>query len=420
MQDTILINKVFTGSYLLDNIGHEFINLYKTDKGENYIYITPHGTIGKERNDRIEMILFVKYCYSGKYKIIAKAEGLHQFVKSSSEDLEKIHQEQTDNIDKNIKYGGVELYKIYRHNSSENDTAIYYTFKADSVWKPKNDIYIKTATNETGNAKEKTNNSFEYEEINSLGRQIRYIQKSDKKYKSLSDFINRQEWIPTEKLDEIDDSTKNLLDHDFIKLAGKENIELTYSNLLQYFFYSDKNIFKTFAKEILGITISEDYQIEREKYHIDLLINDEKNVIVIENKIKSGLNGLLSENDNKSHVVGGQLETYSNNINAECRNAKNGQYYNKTPYFFVFLPDYNTWCEQEIDKQNKNNPDNKWEIKKYSDIYDFFAKHRINTPYFDEFLYALYKQSPDNYLEHELNERLYKAIKKETKSLVGV
>lgn len=34
---------MFTGDYLNDNIGHEIINLFKDDNGENYIYLCKDG-----------------------------------------------------------------------------------------------------------------------------------------------------------------------------------------------------------------------------------------------------------------------------------------------------------------------------------------------------------------------------------------
>lgn len=47
MNDEILINQLFAGTYLDEgkNIGHEVINLFKADDGNNYLYITPSGKI---------------------------------------------------------------------------------------------------------------------------------------------------------------------------------------------------------------------------------------------------------------------------------------------------------------------------------------------------------------------------------------
>lgn len=55
----ILINKMYVGEYLNNNIGHEVINLLRadgnTDKfgdGQNYIYVQPYGTMEKEHNEK--------------------------------------------------------------------------------------------------------------------------------------------------------------------------------------------------------------------------------------------------------------------------------------------------------------------------------------------------------------------------------
>ena len=42
----ILINIMFNGSYLNSNIGHEFVNLFQTDSGKNYVYVMPEGKFG--------------------------------------------------------------------------------------------------------------------------------------------------------------------------------------------------------------------------------------------------------------------------------------------------------------------------------------------------------------------------------------
>ena len=58
-KNVILINKMYTGSYLDDNdgnnIGHEIINFFKADDGNNYIYITPYGKANN--GDNIKYIL---------------------------------------------------------------------------------------------------------------------------------------------------------------------------------------------------------------------------------------------------------------------------------------------------------------------------------------------------------------------------
>ena len=57
----ILVNRMYTGSYLNDNegnnIGHEIINFFKADDKEKYIYITPYGKFNLTYKNEIEYIL---------------------------------------------------------------------------------------------------------------------------------------------------------------------------------------------------------------------------------------------------------------------------------------------------------------------------------------------------------------------------
>lgn len=55
----ILLNKMYTGSFTTTaiDIGHEIINFFKTDEGENYVYVVPYGGMDKKHNDQISHIL---------------------------------------------------------------------------------------------------------------------------------------------------------------------------------------------------------------------------------------------------------------------------------------------------------------------------------------------------------------------------
>ena len=71
-----LINS-FAGSYLNEgaNIGHEVINLFKDDNGQNYLYITPGGKVDSSHS--VKSVIFVRNI-EGKttVEVIAKAEKL--------------------------------------------------------------------------------------------------------------------------------------------------------------------------------------------------------------------------------------------------------------------------------------------------------------------------------------------------------
>lgn len=103
--DTILINTMYTGNYTNENIGHEIINLYKTDKGENYIYISPYGTLADERYDTIDAVLLARPAGKGRLEIIAKATGLTPQNKSENE--KELNFKDEDKINQILKERGL-------------------------------------------------------------------------------------------------------------------------------------------------------------------------------------------------------------------------------------------------------------------------------------------------------------------------
>ena len=64
-------------------------------------------------------------------------------------------------------------------------------------------------------------------------------------------------------------------------------------------------------KNVLGVKIFEnEFSILREKANIDLLIVEKNNAIVIENKIKSNINGICERHDIGSELIQSQLKKY--------------------------------------------------------------------------------------------------------------
>ena len=74
--DLILLNRMYVGEFLNENIGFESINLVKADDGKNYIYVTPYGTMDIDKYKKVKTILFVRKYAPRTYQIIAKAENL--------------------------------------------------------------------------------------------------------------------------------------------------------------------------------------------------------------------------------------------------------------------------------------------------------------------------------------------------------
>ena len=87
MKSEIVLNRLFAGSFLDDNIGHEIVNMYKADNGANYLYIQPYGTYHREHAGKIGYVLLVRGI-SGKQtvEVLGLATGLTEMY-----DLSLIH-----------------------------------------------------------------------------------------------------------------------------------------------------------------------------------------------------------------------------------------------------------------------------------------------------------------------------------------
>ena len=332
---------MFTGGYLGDNIGHEIINLFKADDGNNYIYLCKDGKY--TRKDLPKYVIQVRHHCTRTLEVISIAE-----IES------KITKQEIDNI----KYGGVTIVDIFKENE-EQGTDTYITFKATNVIKPIPDqpVYIAYEGNRVKvnistpfikptiilnekvvvNGKEKYN----FDVCEALRNYIYYNENQDSDYFKLNSLIknafsNNIYWQPvSEQLGlTVKDSSKIYVTPGDI--YGISNLELPYSNAFKFFIEKYPQLLSgisgIFGKRCSYFDMHRNYQItriEREWRNIDILIEvDNELVIVIENKIFSDLNG-KKENEIT------QLDKYERIITNEDKyNA-----YKKI--FILLLPDHN-------------------------------------------------------------------------------
>ena len=460
----IMINKMYTGSYLNsndgNNIGHEIVNFFEADDKNKYIYITPYGKFNLDYKDYIRYVLFTDATIDGKYNIIAKAEvnsckiekNKNKYEYILREEYKEIHNKQA----KEIKYGGKRLYDIYKDNVN-NDQAIYVTFKIKEIKKAKKKIEVNLKDKEK-NEEIKTTISGDNKEIDSFKKseikegktplkigQSNYIYlnfdencDNKKPAKCLIDIIKDKEnqyWKEDNSIDRIE-INDNKIESDsekfnFLNLIGKEYDENIFTNMFAFYFnikYKDKNNKETIIlnkflkwleengkinkksavdlefKEILkefSITVKNtnksrknecnDEEIENEEENIlrgrmDLFASKDSKYLVIENKIKSRINGKKEE--------GFQLELYKNLIK-----KKYTEFNEENLIGIVLVPNYN----EETIKNEKgyDNVKENYNIVKYSDIYKFFSdeikKENIKDTnarkYFDDFKSALFIQT---------------------------
>lgn len=130
------------------------------------------------------------------------------------------------------------------------------------------------------------------------------------------------------------------------------------------------------------------YLLEKEKRtrhgRIDIFAIEEKKAIIIENKIKSGLNGIDKQEEKT------QLQVYVKAMKEEFNIDK------ENIFGLVFVPDYNkSIIEKEIRELEKVEIINYYNIISYSELLYFFEKYKnivkedLYYDYYEDFLKAL-------------------------------
>lgn len=519
----IILNRMYVGDYLGENLGHEVINLIKSDNGNHYIYVNAHGTVNEEfyrRDDEIvknDVILLTRLVNISGIKdtveILAKATGCELCAKKEMEELfgdkedykkqdklikaKKRHKINKDYIkEKDIRYGGVLLNEIFANNDyagRTNDSAMFVTYKVDKIVKPKKRIYISTEDlsnekDDLGKVNKDAKNILEKDEQgNKIGKVFWLNENSNKddnkdkdKYKPCGTelktyfttkkehaFENLKKIINTPENwenDTIEEKTKDILEnykpqeHNLIDIIHKTRDELTYSNLLAYMLMQEplKKSFCEFFSKFGVENLSKNYVVTREEGNIDILIQDDENIIVIENKIKSAINGWKTENKNSESATN-QLHKYMHYVYGEVWD-KNKSCYKKVEetdkkylsikkfqdelksqeeaktqeeakkrkrHFLVLKPKYNNLSETSINEEIENFEDKnvknsgierkgEYKIISYADLYNHFKDIECNAMYFKEFKSAIERHSydVDNIQEHQMFERFVEIIKK--------
>lgn len=487
-EPVIILNRMYVGDYLGENLGHEVINLIKCDNGNHYIYVNPYGTVNEElyrrdvetiKNDVILLTRLVNISgINDTVEVLAKATGCELCAKKEMQELfdNKVDYKKQDKLTKakkrheineqymqtnEIKYGGVFLNEIFSNNDYDgrtNDSAMFVTYKVDKIVKPKKRIYIskeelneKTKSflekdeqgNEIGEVfwlNQNSNKDDKKDKYKPYGTELKtYFKKSEKKHAFgiLNKIIDTKDnW----ENNTIEETTEDILEnykpqrHNLIDIIHKTRDELTYSNLLAYMLMQEplKASFCSFFREKYSVNLSKNYVVAREEGNIDILIQDNKNIIVIENKIKSDINGWKTENKNSESVTN-QLHKYMHYVYGDIWDKtcyiedKDNRYLSikKNRYFFVLKPNYNnlskTSINEEIEDFEKKNVKNsgierkgEYKIISYADLYNHFKDKECNVTYFNEFKSAIERHSydVDNIQEHQMFERFVEIVKK--------
>lgn len=400
---SFVLNVMYNGKYLNKNMGHEVINLFKDDNGNNYLYLNPYGNFAKVHQGKVEvMLMVVSVPKRNMFEVVAIATGLKDVFKPTNcfnasldkskytvvnkKAYDKVRQYQLDYIEENkVAYDGIALDKLFTNDQQQ---AIYITYKAESVIIPEKRTFI--TFNDTIDLENEDNSECVYVHLESCNQckmsQKQYVSAEDfseEKWNELCDKIFGQINYPSNKVTEglgliIQGQNRTIQNADSIfDICGMVDNELAFSNALAYYMEKYPSLFK----EIFGFR-SKNVTVQREYKHIDIFVKDGDRRIIIENKIHSGINGKKSGKGN-----GSQLDKYWDQVTI----------YDETPENkvsgYVVCPEY---AVNRIFKEKNNcRCGAKYKVVSYKEIWEALknAKQRRKDGNFDVFVESIRKHT---------------------------
>ena len=475
----IVLNRMYVGDYLSTNLGHEVINMFQADNGKHYLYLNATGNFGIVHSKQIGYMLLVKYHSEGAIEVIGLATGLSDVPGANMSPKKgqiyngvdkNIWKQQSDYIDKEIydingepkglTYGGVPILEIF--NGAEQQS-IFITYKAEELYKPTKPIFICYGENVDINCEEecvKICLSGYNQALTSLktymypggffnGQKKTNIENKKKDYIEIYDTLDLSNPEVKSLWKEFNCKVGSEIlagesrDVSLFDICQIQNDENAFSNALAHFMrqseYQDlwKCFFKT-AKYFyvdgrktnpLKINLS-DLKVSREeninkdsnskKGRIDLVIRDDNNIVVIENKIKSDINKVNGDKNNST-----QLRRYYDYVQKLI--DKNGEKdeenldIGKKPHYIILTPDYNIpMIEVEKDDNGRvlgTQMRTEYKIITYSELYNFLKDKKSifeNDANFVAFFEAMERHTHKNvndYLYYEMQEKFYRRIK---------
>lgn len=446
LRSGIVVNRMFVGNYLMSNLGHEIINLFQADNGKHYIYLNAYGNFDKTHLGKIGTMLMVKSVgrkvleVIGMAKNIESVDGVAQpYIKYQKDQENQIFENQIKLIhDEKITYGGIPLNEIF--NDAEQQT-IFVTYRAEAgdVFIPKDNkrIFIQYGKYEGIAQKQSPEDTYVvlegYKFPSSSLKSYFYPEGKDKGVdnetqrkdyeKVLTEIINNEElWTADRDWKVKVHKGQTGRKPNLFEICQIQNDENRISNALAYFMMQPeyKELWKDFFHR-WGITLSDEYSVEREADarikadgwdhtdrpeggRIDLLIKDKGNIIVIENKIKSGINSKSSDETDLT-----QLDRYVNFTESIIESIVNKE--KPKPYYLILTPNYNVPDSSRLNRR--------FSIVTYKDLYDFLSDEKYrekveqdnNFKAFRDTLFRHTLPTHNAYLFYEMMEKFQNRIK---------
>ena len=397
LKKAIILNHMYTGDYLDKNIGHEIINLFADDSERNFIYLCKDGKFNRNDID-IENSVVIQVCRPKNSKhileIISIATGLTLIDES------KYNSELgVSSVPPPPTYSGKIVYDIFRHNTMQQECCV--TFEAEKIFTPNQPVYIRH-----DGGKIEGNDCIAIINKNPSQQMREYILEDDS---DDSDFKKLMKIIPVNQTNHhalwsLRNPKTNKLGARNVYITatdiyGIQGRELSYSNAFKYFIDEYPELLLEFCRERDSkLNLDKIIEVHREWNNIDILIDCNDCVIIIENKIFSGLNGV---DGNKT-----QLNKYEEILGHETINGEPNPFKNKNQIFILLTPNHN--------KIEAKKP---WITIEYSDVYNFLKCKIESSPYKDDFHFvdfvkSLEDHSKDDYKKSVMHKKFVKAIQK--------
>lgn len=314
---SIVLNVMYNGKYLNENMGHEVINLFKDDNDHNYLYLNPYGNFSSENRKVEKMLMVIPVLRKNMFEVVALATGLTEVfkpVKNYNSMLdrnketeanriayEEVRRTQLEYIRGNkITYGGVSLDQLF---GDDQQQAVYITYQAEQVLKPKKRIFISFQDGQDSETDESLYLSLEtYKQTKMAQKQYITLQ-SDTDNKLDWSLLNDGVLKNAERWEEYPSDVFNLMakykykEESLFDICGIADSELAFSNALAHYIKKYANLFKG----VFGLT-SDTVSVEREHEYIDILIKDVDKRIIVENKIHSAINRKKSDKAGESQL----------------------------------------------------------------------------------------------------------------------
>lgn len=395
----VVLNKVFTGSYLDFNLGHEIINFIKDQKGQRYVYLNPLGERGKEAARKTKYVFhIIDSSINDKNGKIYELVAVSEIDQKAQVDYKK---GSPTGLSGCPIFEGYNFYDIF-YCGSESGKAYYYTYKASKLFRPKENlrIILKINKNRATITHDKENNKIVVELMCNPQHNICYADASGKiTYGSTPNENNDksilESLITNGYVVESDETIDfNTIDDEqcFSIISGRAQLEVSTSNQIAYFLRRDYNLIYSFLHDFLGVDSVSKYErfdIVREREEsIDLLFKSDKHIIVVENKIDSKINGKFEE-PNEKGKYNSQLSRYYDYIEKTYSNIETRKY-------FVLAPEYNDISQQQLNDVYEKG--DKFTLKTYNQLFQKFQNLEystlgLNPSSEQKFLFSQFKKS---------------------------